>query len=179
MGFFVKYLVKIGKNKSLGELRSLDRLNDAQLAAVELFIFQGLTIGRVSRRLGLDDITVRAWFRDPVFIAAANELTRAYCAGQLVPLALGRMRQMMTDPFAKLSDVIRAGRFAAELGGLIAPGSRGHAAEAGLYAPSDVAGAGRSISDLSAAELALTAERGARAIQELTDSDDDTVDPLS
>ena len=155
-----------------GDLRALERLSDGQLAAVELVTWQGLTAERVAQRIGVEGVVVRRWFRDPVFIAACNELVRAYCSGQLVPLALFRVRQLLTDPRLSLRDAVHAGRFVAELAGLYRTG----APEAGAYAPGPVV-SGRSVAEMSAAELARVAAAGQAALARLSAEISD--DPLS
>ena len=158
-------------------LRALDRLSDGQLAAVECLIWLGLPDFRIAQRLGIDLTTIRRWFRDPVFIAASNELTRAYAAGQLVPLGLFRLRQVLNDPFAKPRDIVAATRFAAELAGLSSAG----APEAGQFSPAPMA-PGKPLSDLSRDELHRLMVQGLAAQQRLVDaseSADPNADPLS
>src|SRR5262245_22257085 len=86
------------------DLRALDRLSDHQLMAVEMMVLWGLSPDRIAKRLGIDGAAVRMWLRDAVFQAAANELIRSYASGQLVPLALLRVRQLLADPFLKMRD---------------------------------------------------------------------------
>src|SRR5262245_31985055 len=94
-----------------GELRALDRLSDPQLMAVEMMVLWGLSPERVAKRLAVDASVIRFWMRDSVFSAAANELLRSYCAGQLVPLALMRVRQLLCDPMLKVRDAVHCGRW--------------------------------------------------------------------
>jgi hypothetical protein len=158
---------------NLAELRALDRLSDGQLAAAELVIWQGLDVARVAARLGADPASVRRWFRDPVFIAGCNELTRAYCAGQLVPLGLQRIRYMLGQQAVRLRDAVTATRFVAELAGLY---QNRTGPEAGVYAPGPLV-SGRSIADMSAADLARAAATGAAALARLSVGDSVEVDP--
>lgn len=161
-----------------GDLRSLERLSDGQLIAAELLIYLGLPDFRIAQRMQLDLATIRRWFRDPVFIAACNELTRAYCASQLVPLGLYRIRQAMADPFCKARDAVAATRFVAELAGLYRTG----APEAGAYAPGPV-GPAKPIAEMTREELARLMVQGqqaqARLLDHLDDSAPDTADPLA
>jgi hypothetical protein len=157
------------------DLRSVDRLSDAQLIAAELLIYTGLPEFRIAQRMNLEPAILRRWFRDPVFIAACNELTRAYAAGQLVPLGLYRLRAMMSDPFAKLRDVVHATRFAAELAGLYRTG----APEAGTFAPGPAAPL-KPLAEMSREELHRLMIQGQQAQDRLlNDSADDFADPLS
>lgn len=156
-----------------GDLRALDRLSDGQLAACELLVWQGLTLERIAQRLAVDAAVVRRWFRDPVFVAGCNELVRAYCGGQLVPLALFRVRGLLSDPRLSMRDAVSAGRFLAELAGLYRTG----APEAGTYAPGPLV-SGRSIGEMSAAELASVAARGQQALARLASSSENSSGPL-
>lgn len=160
---------------NLAETRALDRLNDGQLAAVECLIWLGLPDFRIAQRLGIDLPIIRRWFRDPVFIAAANELTRAYAAGQLVPLGLFRLRQVLADPWAKPRDIIAATRFAAELAGLAGAG----APEAGQFAPGRLL-PGKPLEELSRDELHRLMVQGQAAQDRLLgDSAETIADPLA
>jgi hypothetical protein len=161
---------------SLADLRALERLSDAQLAAVECLVWLGLPDFRIAQRIGIDLATLRRWFRDPVFIAAANELTRAYAAGQLVPLGLFRLRQVLNDPFAKPRDIIAATRFAAELAGLSTAG----APEAGQFAPGSMLPS-KPLADLSREELHRLMIQGQAAQRRLLDADnaEPIADPMS
>lgn len=146
-----------------GMLRALDRLSVPQLAAAEVIAWQGLPVDRVAQRLNVDVAQVRRWFRDPVFIAGINELTRAIAAGQLVPLALARVRGLLCDPRLTLRDAVSAGRFVSEVAGLY---SKMGGPEAGLFAPGPLV-SGRSIGEMSAAELARVAAAGRAALARL------------
>jgi len=151
-----------GNGHGLGDLRALDRLSDAQLAGCELIAWQGLPIERVAQRLAIDVAQVRRWFRDPVFIAALNELQRSIAAGQLLPLAMLRVRQLLCDARLTLRDAVHAGRFVAEIAGLYRTG----APEAGIYAPGPLT-SGRNIGEMSAAELTRVAAAGQAALARL------------
>jgi hypothetical protein len=144
-----------GVGVGAGDLRALDRLTDAQLAAVELMVYHGLWASQIARRLLLDVETVRRWLREPLFAAAVIELQRAYAAAQLVPFGLYRIREEMARPDAKLRELVQATRFAAELAGYYLTG----APEAGAYAPGQ-ATPGRPLAEMSRAELERLAAVG-------------------
>lgn len=162
-------------NAEAGNGRAIDRLTDGQLIAAELLVYLGLPDFRIAQRMGLELATLRRWLRDPLFVAACNELTRAYCAGQLVPLGLFRVRQLLSDPFAKLGEVVRATRFAAELAGLT---GKQFTPEAGAFAPHNAAPS-RPLSELTRDELHKLMIAGQQAQARLLDSAEDIADPLS
>jgi hypothetical protein len=168
-----KQAAGIGVRTAYGDRRALDKLTDGQLAACELIVFYGLSAGRVAVRIGIDESTVRRWIREPLFTAACLELTRSYAAGQLVPLALFRARQLLMEPGLKIRDVVALGRFVADLAGLTVTG----APAAGAFAPVPE-NHGRSLDDLSAAELAAASARAQAALAELIDSESDSAGPL-
>jgi len=157
-------------------MRAIDRLGTAQLAAAELLVFTGLPEFRIAQRLALPPETVRRWFREREFIAAVNELTRAYAAGCLVPLGLARIRGVLADPFAKPRDIIAATRFAAELAGLTAALTGSRAPEAGAYSP--VGLSTRAIEDMSADDLRRAMVAGQHAQHQLARIVENDVDPL-
>lgn len=169
-------LAKRARANTAGMVRAVERLTDSQLIAAELLIYVGLPDFRIAQRMGLDTATIRRWLREPVFMAACAELTRAYCAGQLVPLGLYRIRSLMSDPFLKIGDAVKATRFVAELAGLT---GKQFVPEQGAFAPGPVA-AGRPLSELSRDDLHRLMIAGQQAQQRLEDnSAEDIADPLT
>jgi hypothetical protein len=145
-------------------MRALDRIGTAQLAAAELLVYTGLPEFRIAQRLALPVETVRRWMREREFIAAVNELARAYASGALVPLGLCRIRGVLSDPFAKPRDLISATRFAAEIAGLLDNGVM-RAPEAGAYAPSTIST--RAVEEMTADDLRRAMVAGVAAQERL------------
>ena len=154
---------------SRGNLSAVDRLGDAQLAAVQARVFLGWNTRRIAERLGVARETVELWFRDPVTIAAGLELQRAFLAAEILPLGLHRLRRELASPVTKAADVVRIVRLAADLAGM--PGGVG-AHGPGIFGGENSAGGGaaggtRPLDECSADELRQIADQGRAALDRL------------
>lgn len=158
------------------ETGAVDLISSDRLIAVQARVISGMSTPRIAERLGVSRETVESWFREPMVLRASAELTRAYIGIEILPLALRRLRQELSNPLANLTQLSRAVANLAELSGL--RGQAGVAPGSALYdgSESNRSVLSRPIAELTANELRDLAERGAQALATLQAGDRSSTD---
>lgn len=156
------------------ESTAVDLISSDRLIAVQARVVGGMATHRIAERLGVSRETIESWFREPMVLRASAELTRAYIGTEILPLALRRLRQELSNPLANLTQLARAVSSLAELSGLRA--SSGNLPGSALYdgTESNRSALARPIAELTANELQQLAEKGAQALALLRGSSTET-----